>query len=731
MEIIAAYEEALVLIDSNALEALNKFDKLIEQGQQLGNDRIKAFSLYKKAHCQRLLKNSDNEMECLLACILYFKTNKDSQVLYDICNSLGRIYSNNGFYAEALEYLLQGLETAKREELELLQIRSYNNLGLLYGRLFNYDESILNFMAALDIFKTKKIVDNVQLMKTNIYLGNTYNRMRLYDRASDHLTTAYGLLNNDASINDKIMPLRGMAYLYLEQGYLEKGKLFLDKINDLFELATNEISVFSYLNYQLLLADYFKRIGNLPTSIDTLIKANAKAKELNVVILQIQIVDALYKLFELTGSYQQALIYYKELNVLKELNHNELNSFHIKQIEAKYHLSDADNARRIAEEAVQMKERILLNMSHEIFTPMNSINGFVQLLAYTKLDEKQADYVEVIKSSSEILIEIVNDLVQLTKINNNKVIIERKNFDLKKIISSLIKIVGLKAEQRKIKINFNYDSNIPEIIRGDYHNLEQILINLLNNAIKFCSDKDIELSVKYFGFSNGYHKIQFAVKDFGIGIPKHWLPTIFESFNIASTVTNKQYGGTGLGLNISYKLTKLMNGNIRVTSEEGVGSTFYLDLPFEIQNKNESQSKLSVTTELDGAEYLKLRKLKVLIVDDNAFNTKLVLHSLKLVLPNVEVFLAENGKEAIDIIMEHQFDVILMDLQMPVLNGYEATRFIRTNLPKEKRNVPIIALTANVIKSEIDKCFELGMNDYLAKPFNIRNLIDKIVTQVA
>ena len=371
-------------------------------------------------------------------------------------------------------------------------------------------------------------------------------------------------------------------------------------------------------------------------------------------------------------------------------------------------------AKEIAEQSVIAKERFLANMSHEIRTPMNAVIGFGDILIKTKLDTDQQQYVQSIITSGENLMTIINDILDYSKIEAGMMTIEQTTFSIRSIFSSLTTLLEQKARKKNISFLFQTDSNIPEIIIGDPTRLNQIIINLVGNAIKFTETGGIEISTRIVNEENDIIRVEFRVKDSGIGIPENKLNDIFERFNQVSTETTRKFGGTGLGLSIVENLVKLQGGTISASSELGKGSVFTFVIPYKKATKNEIDQ---FNAEKKQSDVVNLGKLKVLLVEDNKINQQLA--SLVLLNFGFETELADNGKIAVEKLKTNKFDLVLMDMQMPEMDGYEASQIIRTEL---KNNIPIIAMTAHAMANEKEKCLGFGMNDYIAKPFKADHL---------
>ncbi len=379
----------------------------------------------------------------------------------------------------------------------------------------------------------------------------------------------------------------------------------------------------------------------------------------------------------------------------------------------------AENATLIAESAVKSKQQFLSNMSHEIRTPMNAIIGFTKVLLKTELTSKQKEYLTAIKLSGDALIVLINDILDLAKVDAGKMIFEQVPFKMTTSLSAMLHLFESKIHEKNLKLIREFDSKIPAILVGDPVRLHQIIINLVSNAVKFTNKGKITISVRLISEDEEGVKIQFSVSDTGIGIPENKIERIFENFQQASSGTSRLYGGTGLGLAIVKQLVEAQGGSIQVKSKVGEGSVFSFDLDFL-----KTKSEIGIEPELEVFEG-ELKNVRILVAEDIPLNQLL----MKTLLDDFgfECEIAENGKIAIEKLQNKAFSLVLMDLQMPEMNGFEATDYIRNKL---RLDVPIIALTADVTTVDLAKCRAVGMNDYIAKPVDERLLYSKIVGAV-
>jgi len=400
----------------------------------------------------------------------------------------------------------------------------------------------------------------------------------------------------------------------------------------------------------------------------------------------------------------------------------EQKRFEKELIDAKH---TAEQATQKAEEANKLKEAFLANMSHEIRTPMNAIIGFSDILYRGHLEDKEKEYVRTIKIAGENLLDIINDILDISKIEAGMMVMEEKAFSIKEIFKSLSVMLMGKAKEKGLDLVFSCDDEVPDVLLGDHTRLTQIIINLAGNAIKFTQRGNVHVHAGVLK-RNGTILVEFSVKDTGIGIASDKLEHVFERFRQAESHTTRKYGGTGLGLSIAKQLVELQGGTLSVESELNVGSEFTFCIPYKKTTRVEIQKLEKVEKKYNMDE---LAKLKILLVEDNQLNVKLIKSLFSEY--NLKLQVAENGSVGIDKLKENtgltpftkSFDIVLMDMEMPIMNGYEAATIIRTEL---KNDIPIIAMTAHAMSGERERCLHLGMNDYISKPINANLLFEKM-----
>ncbi|MEN8216947.1 MAG: response regulator [Pseudomonadota bacterium] len=379
---------------------------------------------------------------------------------------------------------------------------------------------------------------------------------------------------------------------------------------------------------------------------------------------------------------------------------------HLEKIVAE-RTKSAEDAKLEAQNANQAKSLFLANMSHEIRTPMNAIKGLTKLALKTNLTVQQKDYLIKIDSSSQALLEIINDILDFSKIEAGQLKMESINFYLDEELDQLINMLGIKIEEKGLKLVLNLDEKVPRCLVGDPLRLKQILINLTNNAIKFTTKGNIHIKIELVELGTEQVKLRFSVKDNGIGISAKAIPHMFDTFTQADNSTTRKFGGTGLGLAICKRLTNMMSGDIWVESQLKQGSTFIFTAEFGV-----GQTEKNVLPAKNPLQIKHFQGARILLVEDNSINQQVAQEIIESV--GLVVDIANNGEEAVAAVNNVQFDAVLMDIQMPKMDGYEATRLIR----KKQSELPILAMTAHAMSGDKEKCLAAGMNDYITKPID-------------
>lgn len=440
--------------------------------------------------------------------------------------------------------------------------------------------------------------------------------------------------------------------------------------------------------------------------------------------------DQLLSSFHLLISQYETLL--NETSVLTKVSdrlQSKLQSGNVELRKKSKELEDArlhaEQARHRAESSEKFKEQFLANMSHEIRTPMNAVLGMTRLLLKTTLDAQQKKYLDAILHSSENLLVIINDILDLSKIEAGRMEFESIPFSLREVCQGIQDTLRFRVEEKGIALKLEFDPALPQWLAGDPVRLSQILLNLTGNAVKFTEKGSVIIKAIWKKREEGAFTMLLEIQDTGIGIPEDRQQAVFESYSQAGADTTRKFGGTGLGLTISKQLVEQQGGNIGLRSIVGVGTTFFFEIPYPAVEKIDSE-----LSKPEGIEDLALRLngIRILLVEDNPFNQMVAVDTLKSLISDTRIEVAENGQEAIDYLLEHRVDIVLMDINMPVMDGFEASRLLRLREKNTSGHLPIMAMTAGVTRPEIEACLQAGMNDVIGKPFEPEDLLLKMFT---
>ncbi|MBS1904128.1 MAG: response regulator [Bacteroidetes bacterium] len=615
----------------------------------------------------------------------------DSSGIAAMENNIGLIYLDTDFFHPKNGPYLDSAELGFRRAVAIWQghgglmlQRSTANIARCFELRGLNDSALFYYRSAVAIHRATGDSTTAAAGRCYACVGALFRRLRQYDSASYYLHRAVRVCREGGARRDLVQALRELAEYYHAIGNDEEGYRYLREWSSLRDSIFNSdrARMLTEMQARYRTAEKEKQIGE-------------QAKELR----------------------NRETILYSSLGGTIVLAAFGL--VLMRNNRRKKRLSDSlREAKERAERSEQYEKQFLANMSHEIRTPMNAVMGLTSLLLDTEHSPKQNEYLSAIKRSSEHLLVIINDILDLSKLKEGKMELERIPFRVRERITYVADIMRIKAEEKGLQLTSQIEADVPPVLVGDPGRLSQILLNLVGNAIKFTQKGSVTIGVSVLRSTELGALLRFSVRDTGIGIAPDKLSTVFESFKQAESHTSRTYGGTGLGLSISKTLVELAGGDISVESTVGTGSKFSFTMPLAIGHEEDLVENAS-ETDYDPRS---LSGIRILLAEDNEYNRLVLIDTVHHLVPDAQIVTATNGAEALSESQRSRFDVILMDVQMPEMDGIEATRRIRS-LDGPVKNTPIVALTASVIRGDIDHCLAAGMNGYVPKPFRRSELL--------
>jgi len=582
----------------------------------------------------------------------------------------------------ALQYALLAVENIETTNDDFHKAIAYQRVGDLYKKTKQLDKSLDSYKRSLKLFEEIEYKERQAILSFEI--GEIYQLGKQYDQALVYMKNSLGLAEETGLKAYIKKGYENLANVYERNGDYEHAYEYLkyfDAIKDAREISELESKLELERKNQEL--ELLKKESEFRA---VQLENEAKSKQWAIVAAGIVLILSLI-----------ALIALRQKN---SLNH-------------KLQLANEQ-----AKKSKMEKEEFFAFTSHEIRTPLNAVVGMTKLLSETHLNPSQQQYLRTIKSSAQNILFLVNDVLDLSKIEKGAIELESIDLSLHDIVNDIIHGLSFKIREKDVELVAEISEDVPEVVKGDPVRINQILLNLADNALKFTETGYVKIIIKKVQDDNQTDLLRFEVEDTGIGIRQSRLESIFDTYKQETKHTTRHYGGTGLGLAITKQLIKLMGGDINVTSQFGKGSVFWFEI--ELKKSKRTKHQLIVTD-----KKVKLKDLKILVVDDNPLNREVFFDLINDYKNNVEVDMADDGKMALAKIQSNDYDVVLMDIQMPRMDGYEATRQIR-KLSGSKSKLPVIAMTAHVLEGVADKCDAAGMNDYVAKPINMKVLTQKI-----
>ncbi|HAZ00977.1 MAG: hypothetical protein A2W95_06680 [Bacteroidetes bacterium GWA2_40_14] len=631
---------------------------------------------------------------------------------------LAQVYQKTDVYPKALDLLTEAAQMFESVDSKKELAQTLNNMGVVYSTKLNDVKNADQFFKRAETYYLEMDL-KVGLAELEHNKGIHYYNQGLWDKAiasfeqsnklkpysTYHLFSNYNFL---AECNIKINNLPAAIFSY------QKALQYKDSIlNDrtALQLAQFEIEQNVLKNEQ--------EIARLKQLNEINILYLNKKKDMQYILLSFSIILVILIIVMMIFIAKQ-----RKINIRLQLQQSKIES-------QKQDLQDTNmkliDARVQAEKLSDFKSQFLANISHEIRTPLNAIIGYAKLLGKNMNAENNNQYLNNIIQASDNLSVIINDLLDFSKIEAGKMILDNTEFHPFEIITQAISTLKFRAEEKNITLEIHIDPMIPRILKGDPYRLSQIMINLLGNAIKFSHSNQVVTIEANAHIAGNKCLLVFMVKDHGIGIEAEKLESIFESFNQAQSDTARIFGGTGLGLAIVKRLVALQKGNIEVKSKLNEGSTFTISISYEIPPMSAQISPTQEKTVIYPQLHTEGKEYNILLVEDNLINQELAKDTINSWNEPFVVDIAENGREAIEALKNKHYHVIIMDIQMPIMDGHEATRFIRNEMPDPISKIPIIGMTAHAMSSEKELALKNGMNEYIIKPFNPDELKQKIV----
>lgn len=709
-------EMALEIRNFDIEQAMDISDDIIERSELVGYRLGKGRGLNLKGWCYWQQGEYDDGVDTLQDALKISRDINNKPLEARILNNLGYIYRDRGDLADALNHFEEALKINEKLGDEVAQSVNLSSIAYLHYDLNDYENALEFALRCLPIFEKAKDVHRLN----SLYhiLGNIYFKQEQSQEALRYFEENLNLSEPETVLH--AMAISGLGKVYYKMNDFENARKYLtEALKQSEELSNVEVQIISHYYIGRMMMDE----GNYRQSLQHMNAAFELADEYMRKHDVMSVHEGLSLLYDKMGDIPKAFYHLKAYEQMKEDIFKQTTFNKLRNLQTRQQVELAQKEKEVAERTAYLKQQFMANMSHEIRTPMNAIVGMTRLLLSKEPKQDQLRYLNAIQQSADNLLVIINDILDLSKIEAGKIIIEHTDFSLREVMHSIRDVLMLRAEEKHVDLRVNIDPAIAQRLVGDPTRINQVLINLAGNAIKFTEKGYVEVNAQLQKKENNKDWIQFDIIDTGIGIAPDYVGKIFESFTQAGTDIARKFGGTGLGLTISKQLVELMNGQIKVKSELGKGTTFSVLIPMEESAVQVEEEKSDVVNE----KVLQLlNDTKILLVEDNEFNRMVAEDTLKELLPGITIDIAVNGEEAVNRVQDTRYDFVLMDIQMPVMDGVTATRTIRTTLAPPARDTKIIAMTANVLQEDVKQYFAIGMNAYVSKPFQTDELLLKM-----
>ncbi len=708
------------LIFTDPVEARFLFNTAVESAKLVNYPKGQALALKNKAISYDIQGNSNQAIAYYQESLVILETLRDTLGISRIKNNLGIAYKN-----------LEDLETARKFYQESIFLKKLlgdrkgvaygmNNIGELFQREKSYKEALEYFSKANSILDS--LGDNHGRSITLSNMAVSYLETGDYQTA---ITFLHRSMELDLVLEDQYS--LSYSYILLAKAYLNTGQpsAGLRAIENAEKISSDMGALKVYYDSQVLKAQLLRRVNR----VDLLPDLYEEILMLNDSLARMNLTEETAKMKAIYESREKELEI-EDLRKESDLNHNLIEAQKRLFTISMWAVSllvvllvivfvlyrKGQIAKKEAQHANQAKSQFLAQMSHEIRTPLNAVIGYTDQLFETNLDDTQRKHMAIVNQSALGLLGLINGILDLSKLEAGKLELVIEHTDLIELCNHVVQMTNYKAGRKNLNLKLTGVADEYRYVQADDTRLRQVLVNLLANAVKFTKEGEIELSVEAKGKpENGKVTYKFAVRDTGIGIKPENLHKIFHAFSQEDSSTTRKYGGTGLGLSISNILLELMGSSLSVESTPGKGSTFSFEVVFPISDEQKREDPQAKTgSEITKKVVSTSDKLKVLIAEDNATNMVLVKLMLKKALPHAKMLEARNGLEAVQLFAEERPGIILMDVQMPEMDGYSASREIRKL--ETKGRTPIIAITAGSMSADKEKCYEAGMDDFISKP---------------
>jgi signal transduction histidine kinase/DNA-binding response OmpR family regulator len=701
--------------NTNIEQASLMADHIMEQARAIGYRRGFGRGLNLKGSCYWLEGEYDKALVILKEALSLANRIRERRLEARVLHNLGNVYRDMGDLASVLTHFEKALVIYEELGDEFSQSVILTGISNLLYDLNDYDSALEYALKCLPIFE--RAHNTASLINIYNTLGNIYFKKEQFNDALHYFEE--NLNHSEEGTVTHVMAESGLGKVNYKMHNIDNASKYLSNaLKQAQELGNAEVQIICNFYLGRLYMDE----GNYTQALQYLNAAYDMADEYMRRHDIMSIHEVLSALYDKMGDIPKAFHHLKSFEKLKEEIFKQTILNELRNLQVRQQIELAQKEKEVAERTAFLKHQFMANMSHEIRTPMNAIVGMTRLLLAKTPKSEQLRYLSAIQLSADNLLVIINDILDLSKIEAGKIIIEHIDFSIREIMQSVRDMLMLKAEEKKIDLRVYVDPAIVKRLTGDPTRLNQVLINLAGNALKFTEKGAVEVNALLHKKEQGKVWLRFDVTDTGIGIAPEYVDSIFDSFTQAGTDVTRKFGGTGLGLTISRQLVNLMEGEISVRSELGKGTTFTVIVPFVEAAEQHEAKPVDMIGNLSAE---RLKQLKVLLVEDNEFNRMVAEDTLKETIPGIAIDIAINGLEAVERVQKEKYDVVLMDIQMPVMDGVTATKKIR-QLPEPAASVKIIAMTANVLQEDVQQYFDAGMNAYVSKPFNTDELLLKM-----